>query len=333
MKSKEEFDQYYEKELKPTLALLEAKRLGIANRFSYKRYKRNLLLLLVVDVAVGLSVSNNLIPQAFIGIIPGSFVYAMFAPLYIFIRRNLSFDPINEEYKKSIIPKIISFLDPQLSFKPKDGISLREFNQSNLFETPTSFQAEDLVEGQVDGLSIRLSDVQASRRSNNRNDAGKHSSYTLLHGLYAIVKLDRAVPSRVMIKQTNVVSNALGQFARQVLGNAIVDAVRNHLHLRLVKTGNEAFDKDFEVTCAEEEVAKQLLSPMLLQLILALKSEVGLQILLSMFDDQLHIAYNGVNLFEGDAHKSFVEQNISKKYFLYLSSVVGMAQALQVSKN
>lgn len=218
-----------------------------------------------------------------------------------------------------------------MKYQPTEGILLREFNQSNLFATPTTFKSEDLVEGNVKGILIRVSDVQATRRYSSQNNSGKRSVDILLHGLYAVARLDHTVPSRVMIKQTNLVSNALGQVARTILGDRMVDTVRDHLHMRLVKTGNEVFDKDFEVTCAEEPVAKQLLTPMLLHLILALKAEVNLQILLSVFDDQLHIAYAGVDLFEGDAHRSFVEDNLSRKYFLYLSSVVGMAQAMQAN--
>lgn len=331
MKSKADFDLYYEKELKPAVASLEEKRLNIANRFSYQRYKRNLKWLFGLDLIVGILVGSNLLPESFIAVIPLSVLYAIFAPLYIFIRRNLSFDPINKEYKQQVIPRIISFLDPNLKYTPTEGILLREFNQSNLFAAPTSFKSEDLVEGTVQGISLRVSDVQASRRYSSRNSSGKSSNEILLHGLYAIAKLDHKVPSQVIVKQTNVVSNALGQLARTLLGDAAIDAAREHLHMRLVKTGNEAFDNDFEVTCAEEAVAKRVLTPLFLNLILALKAEVKLQILLSAFDDQLHIAYQGVDLFEGDAHRSFVKDDLSRKYFQYLSSVIGMAQALQAN--
>lgn len=335
MKSKEEFNQYYEKELKPIVASLEAKRLGIADRFSYKRYKRNLLILLVVDVVVGILVSNTIIPQAFIGIIPGSLVYAMFAPLYIFIRRNWSFDPINEEYKKSVIPKIISFLDSQLAYKPKEGISQREFNDSDLFGRPTSsFQAEDLVEGRIDEFPVRLSDVDARQRSSGKDSSGKSSgssSSTLMNGLYAVVKIPQKVPSRVIIQQSNIINNAVNQFAQQILGSSLTEALRDNMHQRIIKTGHHDFDKDFEVVCADESVALQLLNPMLRQMLMAIKAEMDpfVFIKVAVFDDQLHIAYNGVTLFEGDAHRSFFDNDISKKYFFYMTSVVGLAKAMQ----
>lgn len=90
MKSKADFDQYYEKELKSVVVSLEAKRMAIANRFSYKRYKRNLKGLFLLDLLVGFLVGFNILPELFISVIPISILYAMFAPLYIFIRRNLS---------------------------------------------------------------------------------------------------------------------------------------------------------------------------------------------------------------------------------------------------
>ena len=334
MKSGEEFDHYYRQELEQKVRDLENKRLAISKRFSYKRYGRSLLWLLALDITIGICVSNKVIPEGFIGIIPGSFVYALFAPLFILYKRNVSFEPINAEYKQSIIPRIVSFVDPQLIYKPKEGITEREFNTSDLFARPTSsFKSEDLVEGVVDGYAVRLSDVEARKRSSSNGKSAKSSnstSSTIMTGLYAVIKMNRTVPSKVMIRQSNVINHAVNQFAEQLLGSTMVEAIRENRHEKVVKTGQADFDKDFEILCADEAVALQVVHPMFRQMLLAIKAEVGsfTFVNVALFDDQLHVAYNGTNLFEGDAHQSFIEKNISKKYFFFLTSVVGIAKVL-----
>jgi hypothetical protein len=329
MISKEAFDLYYEKELKGIVASLEARRLNIGDRFSYKRYKRNIKWLFLIDVMIGLLIGFDVIPVGLGALVPFTIMYAMFAPLYIFIRRNWAFDPINKVYKAEVIPKIISFLDPGLKYEPEHGISLSDLKQSGLFEAPTGFKSEDLVHGEVDGFSLMLSDVHMSRRERNKVGEDSSTSHQVIRGLYAIVKLSSKTPSRVIIRQNSVARNAVNQLVSRFLGDSLADKIEERLQAGSLKTNNEAFDKDFDVTCEEEAVARQLLSPLLMQLLLALKVEVASQVLLSVFDDQLHIAYLDVDLFEGDAHRSFVENDVSKKYFMYLSTVLGVAQAVQ----
>ena len=43
MKSREEFDSFYEKELKRKIEELEAQRIAISEQFSFKRYRKNLM--------------------------------------------------------------------------------------------------------------------------------------------------------------------------------------------------------------------------------------------------------------------------------------------------
>jgi Protein of unknown function (DUF3137) len=337
MKSNEEFKVHSEKEINPIVAALEAKRLGISDRFSFKKYKRNLKWLALADVAVGISVSFEIIPQPFISIIPISFLYALFAPLYIFIRRNLSFSPINDEYKKAVIPKIISFFDGALEYKSSEGISKKEFNDSDLFDRPAAFESEDLVQGHLNGIDVRMADVRCTQSSTNRNNWSGNldkntktssSTYTVFHGLYAIARQKRNFPSRVILKSSNIITNAINNLASSFLSSALAGKIHDQLETNIIKTGNEAFDKLYAVKCVDEGVAKNLLTPAFIQLVLAFRKEIESPVDFAFFDNEIHIAFHGVNLFEGDAHKSFTEKNISAQYFGYINMTIGIAEAV-----
>lgn len=330
MKSKEEFNSYSEKEIKPIVVALEAKRLGIAERFSYKKYWRNLKWMALI--AVGLTISIEVfsfVPEQLRGAIPLTFMYALFAPLYIFIRRNLSFDPINQEYKQKVIPKIISFFGNTLTYSAKDGITMKEFNASNLFTLPTGLEAEDLVTGHIDGAEVRMSDVKCIQR-HQRNRTSKTDSTIIFFGLYAIAKLNKNIPSQVILKSSNVIVNAINDLASSLLGSPLIGKIHDQPETIVIKTGNEEFDKRYTVKCSDESVAKSLLTPAFIQLVMAFQKEFIKPVDFSFFENQVHLAFHGVNLFEADAHKSFTEKDISLEYFGYINMTMGITEAVGI---
>lgn len=333
MKSKEEFIAYSEKEIKPIVVALEAKRLGIANRFSYKKYWRNLKWMAVIATVLTISIEvfPAVVPEQLRGAIPLTILYAMFAPLYIFIRRITSFNPINQEYKQKVIPKIISFFGSSLTYNAKDGITIREINASDLFQRPSGMEAEDLVAGTIDGIEVRMSDVKCTQRDNKKSTSTSsgHQTATVFFGLYAIAKLKQNFSSRVILKSSNIITDAISRLATTFLGSQLVETIHGKIEMNVVKTGNDAFDKLYTVKCVEDSVANKLLSPVFIQLVLAFRDEIKQPVDFSFFDNEVHIAFHGINLFEGDAHKSFTEKDISAQYFGYINMAIGIAEAAQ----
>ncbi|MBX2943139.1 MAG: DUF3137 domain-containing protein [Cyclobacteriaceae bacterium] len=325
MQSKEAFNNYYEKELKKSIEKMEAGRLAINQKFSYKKYGRNLKWMAILCVPILILTTNKFIPQQVVFLVPFTALYALFAPLYILIRRNLSFKEIKKDYKQTIIPKIISFISPDLTYDPLKGISEKDFRASDLFESYSSFNAEDLVQGTLDNTVIKMSDIKADRRSDK-------NTYTIFMGLYAIVKLNKKFTSRVIIKPTNIMSVALEALGNKFLGSLLTEKIHSKLNTNDIKTGNPTFDKDYEIYCKSPEVASALITPTFIQLIMAFRKEMNTPISLSFFDNEVHMAFHGINLFESDAHTSFIEKDISKQYFEYLNLVIGISQALKATQ-
>ncbi len=327
MQSKEAFNNYYEKELKVSIEEMEAGRLAINQKFSYKKYGRNLkwmAILCVVLVILGASLPNY-IPKQIVFCMPFTALYALFAPIYILVRRNLSFKDIKKKYKQTVIPKIISFISPDLTYDPLKGITEKEFRASNLCGSYSRFNAEDLVQGTLDNTEIKMSDIKADRSEDK-------DTHTIFYGLYAVVKLNQKFTSRVIIKPTHIMSVALQALGNKFLGGLLTKKIQSQLSTNENNTGNPDFDKDFDVYCESPEVAKTLLTPIFTQLILTFRKEMNAPISLSFFDNEVHMAFHGINLFEADAHTSFIEKDISKQYFEYLNLVIGISQALKATQ-
>lgn len=333
MKSKEEFDRYYESELKSRIGQLESKRLEITGKYSFKSYKRNLkwLAILCIVTAVAQAVSPANIPEFANLFIPISIGYAVVAALYIYIMRMIRFNPVKKEYKETVIPKIIAFVDTNLIYKPDEGITKPEFDSGGLFGNYTKFRSEDLVYGKSGEVEIKMSDIEATRSSSSSSKSGS-STITVFKGIYIISKLTGKMPSGVIITPSLVISDAIKGLAAKFLGNQLVETISKRLNMNDIQTGHEEFDKAYLVKSVNPEVAKELLTPTFIQLIMTFQKELNLPVSFSFFDQHVHIAFSGADLFESDVHTSFVEKDISRQYFSYINLAFGIVEAIQAAR-
>lgn len=333
MKSREEFDSFYEKELKRKIEELEAQRIAISEQFSFKRYRKNLMWLGILFVALVIGRSFvPAIPEQVVFLFPAIVVYAIGAAIYIFYKRANKFKPIKLDYQQTVITKIISFVDPNLKYDPTSGITPQEFDSGRLFGHYTSYKSEDLVHGTSNEMEIRMSDISCTRRKSSSGKNSSSSTVTIFKGFYIISKLNENIPSGVIIKPSLGIGDAFKGLASTFLGSQLVESIAEKFSLNDVEVGDPEFDKQYHIKSVNPEVAKELLTPRFIQLIKTFQKEAALPVSLSFFDSNVHIAFSGINLFEADPYTSFVEKDISKQYFNYLNLAYGVVEAIRASR-
>jgi hypothetical protein len=333
MKSKEEFDSFYEKELKRKIDELEAQRIAITERYSFKQYWKNLMWLGLLFVVL-------LVARPYVSFIPEQVeyfpvligVYAIGAAIYIFFQRAQKFAPVKLDYQKTVITKIISFVDQHLKYDHKAGITSQEFEAGGLFGRYTSFKSEDLVYGTTNGMELRMSDINCTRRKSSSGKNSSSTTVTIFKGFYIISKLNEKIQAGVIIKPSLGISDAFKGLATKFLGGQLVASITEKLSLNDIEVGDPEFDKQYQVKSVSPEVAKELLTPRFIQLIKTFQQEANLPVSLSFFDSNVHIAFSGINLFEADPYTSFVEKDISKQYFNYLNLAYGVVEAIRASR-
>lgn len=329
MKTAAQFDQFYTEQLKQKIDEFEAMRVAITTRFSFKKYGRSLLWLLVI--AVTLIISSNVfsqLPEQIVFIIPVIVLYAVAAPIYILVKRSSAFSPIKAEYKGTVVKGIVEFVHEGLSYQPSEGISLEDFNMSGLFDRPSGYQSEDLVVGNINGISLKLSDVKATRRTKSTGDS-KSTTVTVFSGLFGLADLPARAPGRTLIQSSILANKAVEDALQNFIGKKVVDFLDRKLRPETVKTGDEEFDKYFSVRY-EGDYAEAKLDPILIQTLVALKREVELPVYLSLIERKAYFGFGGIDLFEVDANTSILKNDISKKYFQYLNLAIGLTKALHV---
>lgn len=333
MKSKEEFEHFYENELKRSIENLESQRTEITEKYSFKSYKRNIRWLIILCVLAGITIAlSPNVPETLALIVPFTIGYAIVAAIYIHVMRSRKFSPIKTEYKQSVIPKIIGFVDPELKYDPGQGISKEEFNRGGLFGSYTSYRSEDLVFGDNREMNIRMSDIECTRRTRSSGKNSSSSTVIVFKGFYIISSLKNKIPSGVIIKPAFQFSEAIVGLAKKFLGDKLVASIGEKLELNDIEVGDEEFDKQYTVKSVSPEVAKDLVTPRFIQLILSFQKELNLPVSFSFFDNSVHIAFSGINLFEADVYTSFTEKDISRQYFNYLNLAYGIIEAIQASR-
>ncbi len=332
MKSKEEFDKHYTSELKGRIGQLESQRLLITDKYSFKGYKRNLKWLAVACAIAGISSSlfSEVLPVRVDFIIPISIGYAIVAGIYLLVMRQIKFKPVKQEYKQTVIPKIISFFDPGLKYNPEDGIGKHEFDEGGLFGNYSNFRSEDLVYGRVEGIDIRISDVECTRKSGSSKSGS--NTVTVFKGFYVIGKLDGKAPSAIIIKPAFALGDELKNLVTKFLGQHITESIVKKFDLEDIQTGNDEFDKAYVVKSTDTAAAKAFLTSLLIQVIMSFQKELNLPVSFSLFENQIHIAVSNADLFEADVNTSFIERDITKQYFNYLNLVFGIIEAIQATR-
>ncbi|HRW99452.1 MAG TPA: DUF3137 domain-containing protein [Cyclobacteriaceae bacterium] len=335
MRSNADFEEFYNREIKSTIAQIEEQRKSIADKYSYKKYWRNLKWLLVLTVIGGIAraVAPERIPAA-IGIVAAVMVaYAIIAAIYLTVKRNTSFKPVSLEYKKTVISKIVHFVNPALQYSPEQGLEASEFTVGELFESPSRFKTEDLVQGTVDGVTVRMADVVATKTKRS-GSKGESETVTLFKGFYGIARFDQPFQAEVKLKPGNAAYEALeklGGIAKKLLG-AVVDSFMERMKLTEIQTGHAEFDKAYFVQSNEKEKALALLTPTLMQLILSFNKELAMPVALSFKGDQMHMAFANINMFEIHLGVSMTEKDDSKDYFRHLNLAMGLIEAVKSLK-
>lgn len=330
MKSSTEFEAYYQHHIKKEVEELEEKRKVIVTKYSYKKYGKNLLrsiLFLIVFF-----VTLNFFPQVdvwyFMFLIPVTFLYALIAPIYILIKRNLVFDPLILSYKQFVIPKLISFFDNRLQYEKAQGLSLAEFLRCGLFERPSHFKSEDLISGPIENFNFRISDITATRTRRGGNNSSS-STETVFTGLYGYTKLNKTFNAPIYLKPTYTGFDAADKLIQSLLDISAINNLKDQLTGTQIKTGNTAFDNSFLLRSQNESEALKTIDSVFIQMLLAFKKQLEVPVHIALFEDELHFAFYGVNLFEVNANQSLIEKNVTFKYFTYLNLTLGLAEAIE----
>ena len=226
--------------------------------------------------------------------------------IFVSIKKSFWGD-YNLDFKRVVIQKILSCINPTLTHFPLSQISEREFSYSYLLHSSefNNITGDDLIEGKIHNTFIRFSEIQINRFVDGGEDAYKNS-HQIWQGLFIIIDLPRNT-NTAFGTSTNISDNKI-----------LLD--------------NTEFNELFPVYAENTTEAFYILPSNLLERMVNFVRKTGRKFDFSVVDDKFYIAipYNR-ELLEPPIFKSLFDYSIYEEYLTDLELAVGIVEDLKLA--
>lgn len=310
MSSDNRFHELFRDQIAGQLAALEQKRLAV------RKISILMTALFVggIVVLIGRAMGLAMGPEMLFLII-GLFVSSVIV-FFIYNSKKLAYAT---EYKQKIIRKVIDLLDPSYSYEPRMRIDPADYKKSGLYlHSYDSYSGDDLVKGVKGSTAFRFSELNTSYRV----QTGKSSTtVTIFKGIFFIADFNKNFFSRTYAWSE---SNPQLNFFNKMF-SSFTDG------LEKVTLESPVFEKRFIVYSSDQVESRYILSPSMMEKMVALQDRFGWGMVFSFVQGQVFIAIpSGKNLFEPTIYKSPDEAGI-EEYYNTLQMLVSIIDELDLN--
>lgn len=307
MSSYKNFREFYETTLRPDLEIIDRERKKVNKRaITIISATMAAVILEIVLIPSGAEMLKAALPMitGFAGLVTTGIVSKNF----------------RKEYKGKIIARITNFLDEGLAYTPDRMVSVSEFIKSGIFSLSVdSYTGEDHFMGKIGKTDIEFSEVTVKHLNTTQSSQGSKQEYIIIFsGIFVIADFKKNFLTHTLVLP-DTAEKLFGKFGQtlQSIGGG---------KKKLVRLENPEFEKEFCVYADDQVEARYILTPSLMERILAYKRKWKSKISLSFCDSKVYLAINmNKNLFETRifrpvADYSFMEENL--RFLILLTEIV-----------
>jgi hypothetical protein len=316
MKTLDELKEFYTNELSADLQKMEQKR---------QQIMKNSMITVGVVMVIGLIVAGVLVTQ---GAPPVAFIFVLIGGIVV---AGIVFAAIGkgykDEFKQRIMPKIVHFVEPGLSYHPKDRIDKYTFKNSNLFtEGIDRYSGEDLVSGRVGKTDIVFSEVHAEYKTATRDSKGHTQNHwhTIFKGLFFIADFNKDFRGQTVVLP-DTAEKLFGGFGKMLQS-------WNMARADLIKLEDPEFEREFVVYGDDQIESRYILSTSLMQRILDFQRNTGTKISLSFTGSRVYVALPiARNMFEPKYFSNLEDFEPIREYYNDLMLAIGIVDDLNLN--
>lgn len=277
--------QLYDTELKTSIAGIESKRKSIARIFP-----------IIVALLIAAMLAYVLIgAQFYLNVIIG--VVFIIAALVFFVKAILRYIKFRNEYKSSVVKKVVALINPKYQYDANKHISLNDFKMSKLCSNNVNkTMGDDYVCGKIDKTVFEFSEMVAQYEYETTNDEGKRvkETNTLFNGLFFLADFNKNIQGETFVMPDKA-ERLLGKFGQNFKKNSKGD---------LVKLENPEFEKYFAVFSNDQIEARYILTPAMME---------GMVNIYKKLDAQCYFSFIGERVYCGiEFNKALFEASIFK---------------------
>lgn len=310
MQSERDFKGFYDVSLLPTLTELEKERKALVNK---------IFLYAFIALLCAIPLFFVLLPLAVLSFLIAGVVY--------YFRYGKRLKEKKDKYKSQVVGRMISFIDPSLSYDHARCINQGLYHQSKLFpQDINKYKGDDLVSGMVGKTKITFCELLTQKETTTRDKDGKTSKSvtTIFRGIFFMADFNKKFIGETFVLP-DVAESFLGSFGTMF-------QKMNMTRPQLVKLEDVEFEKEFAIYGTDQTEARYILSPALMSRIMAFRKQTKKRISVSFIDSQIFIAIPlSENMFEAPLFSSMINYNKVAEYYNYLALCVGIVEILDLN--
>lgn len=178
----------------------------------------------------------------------------------------------NRIFKEQVVSRIVQFLDPDLNYDADDYIPEHIYEESCIFpQSVDRYGGGDLVSGSYQNIPMRFSKLHTEYETESSDsDGNSHTSYhTIFYGIFFEADFNKDFHGITL-----VVPDLAERFLGQTLGR-FFQKMNISRPGKLIRMENVEFEKIFAVYSTDDQEARYILTPKLMERILGLNRRLG----------------------------------------------------------
>lgn len=266
----------YASTLKPRLEALE----GFRRELKASIIKSALLVggpFLLFVITLGLYPDSFAISAAAFALI---FVGVVMAGVRYLMPGFAAFTNYRIRFKQQVIAEVFRVVMPSAVYEPMQGIASGVFDEPGIFNTRGQFVSDDRVRGRIGQAGFEAAEVRRAYRTGSGRNA---RTIVVFHGLFVHLDFDRALRGTTILQPARASSSQIG----------------NRDGLQLVPFESPEVKREFSVYSSDKAEARDILTPAILERILALGRHTRYPIFLAFKGQRVYLGVHyGRKLFE-----------------------------------
>ncbi len=230
--------------------------------------------LLLEGLCIALFMNNE--DAMFIG---SGVVFLIFVLMAVFLsaRRRSEY---RDNYKNNIVREVIKLIDPALKYAPYGYIGADKYNASEIITARyNDYGGDDLIEGKTGNIPFSMSEIHVTKET--RDSKGRKRTVTVFHGLFYVAGFNKRLKHKTLV----LPDKAEGIFG-SLIGKKLQSTFGRH---QLVKLENPEFERLFVVYGTDQNEARYILTPKIMENMVKLKKAIKHPVKFSFKDDSMYI--------------------------------------------
>ena len=223
--------------------------------------------------------------------------------IYLY-RINDELQAYQNSFKIEVIGNALKSLDQSLCITPSQGIYEDEFMGSQLFTTrPDRYSTEDLVIGKVDRTSFYFAEIHAEYKTQTSTKNGtKTTWHDIFKGIVFSADFNKNFNGFTVVRPKDLGSAFGAWFSKNLFSVGSKD---------VINLENVDFEREFVTYGVDQVEARYILTPAMMERILALNKQSKGTISLSFTNTKMYIAFPlDRNCFEAPIFNTLLNPNL-----------------------